>query len=367
VSEALDWASTCESLFTPVVDMLDSLVLILFRLGRWQQAEEIAARLYASHGASRVVMTAVVVAEVAAARGDPERAAREIRLAKGMLEGDDDPLNHGLVHAAAATREMWLEEHGIARQELQGGLDVVGSRGDDQQMIALCALGLRIEADEAERRRTWRAAPPLEDVISTGEQLRDRARTVWRDMGGRQRSFPEAALESATAEAEFARLAGGGSAARWQQIAEGWDRLARPYPAAYARWREAELLVAERDQRAGEVLRRAHATTEALQAQALGSEVVALAQRARVELTPRDLPSPPAPANPFNLTDREYQVLSLLKGGSRNREIARALYISESTASVHVSNILTKLDARNRVEAAAIAHRLHLGDAAFNA
>ena len=370
VAEALDWTSTSESLFTPVIDMLDSLVLVLFRLGRWRQAEEIAARLYASHGASRAVMTAVVLAELAAARSDPERAAREIGLAEGMLEGDDDPLNHGLVHAAAATRALWLEEHKTARQELRRGLDIVGSRGDVQQVVALCALGLRIEADEAERRRARRPALSLDDVIATGEQLRDLSRTVWHDMGARQHSFPEAALESATAEAEFARLEGGGSSARWRQIAEGWDRLLRPYPAAYARWREAELLVAIRDPRAGDVLRRAHAVTEELQAPALGSEVAALAQRARVELVPTQGPSPAHPAlppNPFNLTDREFQVLRLLKAGSRNREIARALYISESTASVHVSHILTKLDARNRVEAAAIAHRLHLGDAAFNA
>jgi DNA-binding CsgD family transcriptional regulator/tetratricopeptide (TPR) repeat protein len=366
VTEALDWASTCESLFTPVIDMLDSFVLVLFRLGRWRQSEEIAARLCASHGASRVVMTAAVLAELAAARGDPERAAREVRLAKRMLEGDDDPLNHGLVYAAAATRAMWLEEHGTARQELRRGLDVVGSRGDDQQLVALCVLGLRIEADEAERRRARRFDLRLDDVREIGEQLRGRARTVWRDMGSRQRSFPEAALDCATAESEFARLEGGGSAARWRQIAEGWDQLGRPYPAAYARWREAELLVGRRDPRVGEVLRRAHATTETLQAHALGAEVAALAQRGRVELAVRELPAPPVAANPFHLTDREFQVIRLLKTGSRNREIARALYISESTVSVHVSNILTKLGVRNRVEAATIAHRLHLGDAAVN-
>jgi DNA-binding CsgD family transcriptional regulator len=353
-----------------MIDMLDSLVLVLFRVGRWRQAEELAAHLYASHGASRaLVYTAAVLAELAVARSDPERAAHEILRAKGMLEGDDDRFSHGLVHAAAATRALWLEEHEIARLEIRRGLDIVGSGEDDQQTVALCALGLRIEADEAERRRARRAALPLDDVLSTGGQLRDRARTVWHDMGGRQRSFPEAALEAATAEAEYARLGGGGSAASWHQVAEGWDRLARPYPSAYARWREAELLVAARDQRAGAVLRCAHAITKELQARALEAEIAALAQRARVTLASRGAPPPTPPEpppNPFNLTDREFQVLRLLKKGSRNREIARALYISESTASVHVSNILTKLNARNRVEAAAIAHRLHLGDAAVN-
>jgi DNA-binding NarL/FixJ family response regulator len=44
--------------------------------------------------------------------------------------------------------------------------------------------------------------------------------------------------------------------------------------------------------------------------------------------------------------------------GYTNRQIAATLVISVKTASVHVSHILAKLDAKNRVEAAAIAHRL---------
>jgi DNA-binding NarL/FixJ family response regulator len=46
--------------------------------------------------------------------------------------------------------------------------------------------------------------------------------------------------------------------------------------------------------------------------------------------------------------------------GRTNRQIAETLFISNKTASVHVSNILAKLGAANRGEAAAIAHRLHL-------
>jgi DNA-binding NarL/FixJ family response regulator len=48
-------------------------------------------------------------------------------------------------------------------------------------------------------------------------------------------------------------------------------------------------------------------------------------------------------------------------GGWSNQQIADALFISRKTASVHVSNILGKLGAGSRVEAAAIAHRLGLG------
>jgi DNA-binding NarL/FixJ family response regulator len=53
-------------------------------------------------------------------------------------------------------------------------------------------------------------------------------------------------------------------------------------------------------------------------------------------------------------------VLRLLALGATNRQIADALFISIRTAGVHVSHILSKLDAANRAEAAAIAHRLGL-------
>ena len=54
-------------------------------------------------------------------------------------------------------------------------------------------------------------------------------------------------------------------------------------------------------------------------------------------------------------------MLALVAAGRSNRQIADALFISTKTASVHVSNILAKLAVANRVEAAAVAHRLGLG------
>jgi DNA-binding NarL/FixJ family response regulator len=54
------------------------------------------------------------------------------------------------------------------------------------------------------------------------------------------------------------------------------------------------------------------------------------------------------------LTPREEEVLTLLSSGLSNREIARTLWIAESTAKVHVRNVLRKLGARSRTEAAAL-------------
>ena len=64
------------------------------------------------------------------------------------------------------------------------------------------------------------------------------------------------------------------------------------------------------------------------------------------------------------LTTREREVLAMLVEGKTNREIGAALFISESTAGVHVSNILAKLGVASRTEAAALAAQAGLAGTA---
>ena len=71
----------------------------------------------------------------------------------------------------------------------------------------------------------------------------------------------------------------------------------------------------------------------------------------------------PAPPPVFpQLTDREREVLDLVAQGRANTAIAAKLGLSQKTVRNHVSNILTKLHAASRTEAAAIAYRAGLAD-----
>jgi DNA-binding NarL/FixJ family response regulator len=89
------------------------------------------------------------------------------------------------------------------------------------------------------------------------------------------------------------------------------------------------------------------------------SAAEALAQADAVAIEPSIDQLVPATTS-GGLTERELDVLRLLVAGHSDREIGEALYISPRTASKHVANILAKLDAGTRGEAAVLAVRTGL-------
>ena len=153
--------------------------------------------------------------------------------------------------------------------------------------------------------------------------------------------------------------------AAWDEAATAWAAVSEPYPLAQALVHAAETALAcgDRDG-AADRLQRAADLAASLSADPLSQQIATLARRARITLPgPGDHRSGNGDASPApGLTERERDVLRLVAAGRSNREIAAELFISPKTVSVHVSNILGKLGAASRGEAAAKAHALRLFD-----
>jgi DNA-binding NarL/FixJ family response regulator len=129
-----------------------------------------------------------------------------------------------------------------------------------------------------------------------------------------------------------------------------WRAAGQPYQEAVALTHAARIALAERAGREATArLRRAAPIAQQLGAVPLAAQIADLTRRASGGDGDTDDPG---------LTVRELEVLRLVAAGQSNREIAAALVISPKTASVHVSNILAKLAAATRTEAAVRAHEL---------
>ncbi len=153
--------------------------------------------------------------------------------------------------------------------------------------------------------------------------------------------------------AECSRAAGERDRTPWDAAVEAWDEVRRPYPLAYALMRAAESSGGRGD--ASALLSRSATLADQLGAKPLRAEIDLVARRGRLTVA-----GAPSGQPMFGLTPREQEVLRLVAEGRSNRDIAEELFISAKTASVHVSNILGKLDVSSRGEAAATAHRLRL-------
>lgn len=137
----------------------------------------------------------------------------------------------------------------------------------------------------------------------------------------------------------------------WRSAHAGFVALDDPYETARSAVRLAEALRAAGDVLAAEpFLDSARSAARRLGARPLLTEIDALSTRV-------------SRSGEGELTAREREVLQHVAAGRSNGEIGTRLFISTKTVSVHVSNILTKLAASSRTEAAAIARRRGLLDA----
>ncbi|MGH8823846.1 MAG: helix-turn-helix transcriptional regulator [Jiangellaceae bacterium] len=161
-----------------------------------------------------------------------------------------------------------------------------------------------------------------------------------------------------------AELAGGTGAepGPWREVVEMVESSAGPrHLVAYGNYRLGAALAGQGDREvAAGPLREAAAAADRLGGHLVRRWVDDLARRANIRLLDGVADGPPVSGH--GLTAREREVLRLVAAGNSNRQIGEALFISTKTASVHVSNILAKLGAAGRGEAAAIAYREGLVD-----
>ncbi len=265
----------------------------------------------------------------------------------------------------AAEASLWAGRPGDALQEVRRALALF--KGADLTIFAgrLLAAGMWACADLAEQARARRDQQAAADAADAADGL---AAWVERMDGLPFTDHPYVATipaERATWDAERTRVTGLGDPGAWDGAAKAWQDLSYPHRAGYAWWRQAQALLY-----AGLPVAAAVGPLRSALAAADGhvpllDQIRALAERARISLQPpsADEPGAPLPAQVltrYGLTDRELTVLRLLAAGRTNPQIGAELYISTSTASVHVSNILRKLGVPGRVQAAALAERAGL-------
>jgi DNA-binding CsgD family transcriptional regulator len=337
----------------------------LTRLGRLDEAEPIAERAVAAAPKGMAgVLVFDAAGHLAMRRGRLDEAAEHFERSREQRSRTRDSNWIGNAACGQAELAIWRSDPEAARRLAGDALDVVAGSEYVQSTVRVYAAALRALADGALRARALgderRADEAQRDARATLERLRT---LLAADRWPEGAAGPEPVAFEAICVAELSRAGEHPDPGAWAAAAERFAALSMPFELAYARWREGEaLIVAGADRTAAaDALREAAEIAATLRAPLLAAEVEGLAKRARVTLDgAADDAAQDDALDHLGLTDRERAVLALVAEGHTNREIGATLFISEKTASVHVSRILAKLGVRSRVEAATAAHRLGL-------
>jgi len=324
-----------------------------YALGEWDHAQELADGFAVRVTSQPEAVLSSMALFIDVGRGDPIADERQTWIEPFW----DDVMVAYVARGLLAEHALWRGDTELALTHAQAAIGADSWPSHSPSVIRVTAIALAVHADRAVLAR---AAGDLEGAAAAAgaaEALLALARE-----GASYPSRPKAVLGPegrgwlARCFAEYERARGANSPEAWEAVLGAFGP-AYVYETARTQWRLAEALaeVGRRDEAAA-VCRSAAATAARLRARPLATALNDLARRARLDPGSNgrghDSAGPAA-----GLTDREREVLHLLARGLSNREIGTELFITPKTASVHVSNILAKLGAASRTEAAAIAHR----------
>jgi DNA-binding CsgD family transcriptional regulator len=232
---------------------------------------------------------------------------------------------------------------------------IAAGADDVARCLGIAALAIRIEADGLDAARlTAHRAEPAAARERAGRIRAAAAGAMARIAAAGGCRSPVFSLFETLISAQLSRIPGPADPALWDQVAA--HELTDPHLAGYARLQQAASLLARRRRKeAAAALQDAWRAAGQLAAAPMCAEIATLARWGRIDLA-APAPPPPPDQHPAGLTPREREVITLLSNGLSNAEIARTLYISEKTASVHVTNIMRKLGVTSRLQAAIAAH-----------
>lgn len=253
------------------------------------------------------------------------------------LHGDNGDIDAAVAAHDDAVRtvtELWQWEHFPARIRLSALLlgQLANHAGDvsdaDREDVAARGAALLRAAEGAVAEASQRGRPLGPEGVAWHHRARaEELRLRW--------------LLGAGPPGEDALLSA------WETTVESFAAFGHVFELARSRARLAAVLRAlGRRADARGLVEQAREIAERLRAGPLLAELRRVDAAARTE-----------PAREASLTPREQEILALVAQGRSNGEIGTQLYISAKTVSVHVSNILAKLGASGRTEAAALARR----------
>ncbi|GAA1179229.1 LuxR family transcriptional regulator [Ornithinimicrobium humiphilum] len=322
-----------------------SAVAALLALCRWDEAEALLDRVRTMRPWGLVgAYEACHRAELHLVRDELVAAEEVLHDAGALLEtAADNDAEDAMALALAPARLA------LARGDLLRAWSTVDRFDRHPQVLpgssyALLATGAAVVA------AARRGGAVLGDL--TPDEAEQRLRTVFAGVP----TWDVKAVWGALLEAELSGPGRDGTdVAAWEEAVRAAAGGRVPLPEhAYALYRLAEAQLAAGDRAgAADALAGATALAEQHGLVRLGRLVDELASRSGTE-------RPGRAAGPLELTTREQQVLGLVTLGLTNRQIGERLFISDKTASVHVSAILRKLGATSRTEAAVLAGRLGL-------